>query len=1005
MKHLTKKITSVLLAAAVTTSLATLDNRVYALGSNDNGGVFNPPDYNVSPGASENKLGLILVADKTSMTNDNVYITAYATQSVNYIIRYAKVPIPELELVEGKKTTTGTVKIDIPDLNATLIGKGTGDGKISGSLSGNVSGNASGSITGDYASGGWYGSGSGSVSGIVKGEVGGDVAGTIHVDVNGTLTGVIGGIGEVDGVSQVDISTYKLQKERTVEYNVPYVIPIYTQIMTPSGTYDGNMAKFTATQNGTYKFTARDTLGNTKVESITVSNIDKAHMDMIQWYTSKEYTSDGSIKNTLSEKSIDQFSNVRAYALNSDPSSLNTSYGFFIKISETYSNFNLTLLEDSGGLGVPVKTQSVGITPEEFYSTNLAIDDRDTKFSKLASLEDGIYVNPASSNGYKVLFMKSTQPKSLNSVRNVNISLENNAGTVINKSFKVEIEDKPSSYVVADNNYKTTRDKSSTLVFTRSPKVTLSSVTEVYDTEMYDTQVNLRKSNSNEINRFESVVNISNSFKDLSIRAFDVYLEKNTAIQQFNVGTILSEHEVRNSPTIIYNNNYSTKLDIITNPIDTMLNVSNLKQSIGSKNITIEFTPQLITSSQISTKLKELYAKYDIKESDFKVNLVDYSEGGISNSMLKIKDLNKIEDALTHSTAKNLNEYRNANVKVGSDIRLVFGIPGVFTDTVPLTSDLKVDLYNIDETQPLIADATTDNPFTINLNIESNGFKYSIPRDLEKVKLDGQIKSIKITINSREYDILTLNEAAAKKAFDITDEGIYSIKAEVINVYNTKKTTSKNLNIIKSDTIKNSLRLKNDPSILITKDGLYDIHTKRFKEYTIPNIIDPEYGTSLMGIRLSNNNIVIVSSKGNIGEVFTSTLDSTGTFNLTSTALDIMQYGSDVLIANGVNGVSILNVDNINKLIDKILPIESTIEGPVYCFERLNSMLLVGSENTKALRVYVNNPSGGFDLKEVLSASEIYESGNNQIKGLTVRNNKLEVYPGLKDYHIIIELP
>lgn len=1003
MKKSIAKIMSVLLALTMSSSVlqSKLIMPVYAIGGNENGGTFTDP-YPVTPDTSENKLGLQLIPSITTPTNDNVNITAYATQSVNYIIRYAKVVIPEFELVESSKENVGTVRIEIPDLKATLQGSGSGSGKVEGSVSGTASGTVSGGISGNYSSSGWYGSGSGSVSGSVQGQVGGNVSGTIAVSVGGTLTGTVHGIGSVTGTSTVKVPTYTLVKHMTKEYNVPYVIPIYTQITTPQGTYDGNMAKFTATQNGTYTFTSRDTLGNTKTETITVSNIDKDKMDIKQWHTDKTYDSKGSIVKLLTEKNVDELGIVRAYTLNSKTKDLESSYGFFLQVKETYSKFNLTQLQQSGGIAMPVVTRDVGIAPETFYKTDLAIENRDTLFSSLSNLSDGIYVNPNTKNGYRTLFIKSTQAKSVGNTRNMALSIENNAGTVVNKSFIVEIEDKPNSYITADNNFKSTTDKLNTIIFTRTDTVKLNNIAEVYDLETYSSQVNLRKEGTSDEIRFEPSVNMSDSFKDTNLKQIEYTLDMKEGIQSYDVATILTEHSIRNNPTVIYNSNYNSKLHIIKNPVDTMLQLNLLNQSINGNNLSISFTPQLNTSN---AKLNQLMTQFDLKSSDFKVALVDYSGNG-STSVPKVTSLAKLEDILTSNKAKGLGQSLTGSIDSSSDIRLVFGIPGVFVDVAPINSELSVNIYNVDESEPLVTDFTEANPFTINVSVESNGVKYTLPRDLEKMKNEGQIKSLELSVDSRRFDILQLPLAEAQKAFNIVDEGIYYVQVKATNLYNTTKADAKTLNIIKTETIKNSQRLKNDPTILLTKEGIYDLHTKRFKKYTIQNVVDNNTGSSIKGIRLTNNNIVLVSTKGNQGEIFSSTLESLGTFSLTSVALDIIQYGNDVLIANGTNGISILNAEDPTKQINQTLPLDSSIKAPVYCLEKLNSMLLVGSENQEALRVYINNPDGGFDLKEKLTADEVYETGTStQIKQLTVRNNKLEVYPGLGNYHVIIELP
>lgn len=997
-----KILMSKLLLITVITTVAPATPRVYAIGGNENGGTFEG-EFDLTPPASMNTLDIKIVQDVKEPTNDNVNIVVYATQSVNYIVRYAKLIIPEFELVEGSQKVTGAVTIKIPDLNATLVGNGTGSGEIAGSVSGQVSGTASGSVSGSYSSGGWYGGGSGSVSGTVQGQVGGNVAGSINVALGGTLTGVISGYGDVTGTSSVNMPTYTLKKNMDAEYNVPYVIPVNTQIITPDGAVNGNMAKFTAKENGTYNFTVKDTLGNVKTQSITIDNIDKGDLDIKQYYIEKTKDSNGVMTKKLVETSIDKFSNVRAYVLNSNEASTTETFGFFIKVKDTSSDLNYSLLTDSGGIGLPVKSQVVSVSATEFYTKEAS--QRAVAFTSLAALADGIYVQPGVDAGYKIMFIKATQPKSLNSIRTMSLSIENNAGTKINKAFRVEIEDIAKSYITAPSNYTITKDKKTTVVFTRDSKVVLNNMTDVYDTEMYSSSINLKDKSQNNIVRFEPRVSISNSFKDVGIRTFELMIDKNKQVSSYDVGLVISDQESKATSKVLHDNNYSSKLYVINKPIDAMLDLSTLKQTVSGDNIAINYTAKLKTSGDYMDELNKIYTSYGVDITKLKINLVDYSNSS-SSGLLKFDDLKKLEDALLDNTAKSMNQTLNANVRTSSDIRLVFGIPGVFVDVAPLSSDLVVNLYNVDETQPYITDITEENPFIINANIDSNGFKYTLPRDIARLKEDKQIQSLKLQIDSNVFDITNLSEEEAIKAFNIVDEGVYNVKLEVVNIYGIKRTDTKVLKILKTDTIKNSLRLKNDPSILLTKEGIYDIHSKKFNEFKLTNIVDSENGLTLMGIRLTNNNIVIVNSKDNKGEIFTSSLDSLGTFNLASTALDIIEYGTDVLIANGINGVSILNGEKPESNIGKTLPVDSTIKAPVYCLERLNSMLIIGSENAEALRVYVNSANGGFDLKEKLSAAELYEDGSStQVKGITVRNNKLEVYPGFGDHHVIIELP
>lgn len=1003
MRFLSKKLTMLVASIALLTSFNTNIIVSNAATANNNGGVFDSP-FNITPSSSENSVSLSLVPNTTESTNENVTITAYGSQTISYIVRYAKVKIPIFELAEGNKNVTGTAKITIPDLNVTLVGNGSGNGSVSGYVSGTVSGSASGSVSGSYSSYPWYGSGSGSVSGSVSGTVGGNVAGTINIPLSGNIQGTVTSPGQITGTTDVNIPTYELHEKESKEYNVPYVIPIYTEIIDPNGNVrDGNMAKYTATSNGNYNFTIRDSLGNVATKSITVNNIDKGNMYAISYTIKKQYSNGSTIK-SISADNIDSTGTVRAYTLASDTRNLNTTYGFYLKIKESSSKLNVKLLEENGGIGLPVVEKDIGITPEAFYEVNTSTETTGanvaSKFPSLVSLADGIYIGNPDSSGYRTVFVKNTQPKLTNSTRIMNLSIENNAGTVLKKTFKVEIEDKPAAIVTAKYNYILSDDGLSTLYLTSESKPNLSLLTEVYDLSSYKSQVSLRKTGTQAVTFQEPLANISNSFKDISIRDFTVSLNRDDRIQSFDVNTTITNLNNINNPIVAYDNGYKNNLTVVYKPTDTMLDLSDMVRTPSSNNTQIKLTARLKSIPQI----QELITKYNLKESDFKIALVDYSNIGGTN-IYKLNDLNNLDNALKGNYSKSLGYPISASFKTGSDVRLVFGIPNKFVDTLPLTSNLNVSLYNISASDPVVQNVSETEPFGVNISVDSNEYKYSIPRDLEKIKNDGEIKSLLITIDNITSDALTLSEESIKNMLNITSEGIYNISVTAINKYNEKAIDSKKLILINGESLKNSARLKNDPSILLTKDGLYDIHSKKLVEYGIPHSMDSDNGISLKGIRLSNNNIVIVNTLTGEGQVYSSTLESLGIFKFASRALDIIQYGDYVLIANGDDGISTFKADKLESIVGKVLPKESTIDTPVYCLERLNSMLLVGGNGDKALRVYINNPDGGYTLKESLTASEIFDGSSNTVSKMTVRNNKLELYPGQDDYYVIIELP
>lgn len=829
----------------------------------------------------------------------------------------------------------------------------------------------------------------------LNGSMKGDVSSNVDVDVAGTLKGG----SKLTGWTTNEIIRYNLNAVPGTTYKKPYIIPISTQITLPDGTkVDGNKAEFTVTQNGVYTVKVTDIGGNVATQKITINNIDKGRLDVEQYYVEKAYSGDNIVK-TLKIQPIEENSTVRAYTMSYAYPSENKVYGFFLRVKEAALGFDTKTAGQFGGLNLAIKnTNDSSISDsvaKSFYDPSQTLESkRDSSVMlNLLKKQDGIYISNETTDGYKTVFFKATQPFNEESDKYIKLQFTSQAGSVYETVTRLQIEDTVSNYVVPDNNYILSLSQKDTLVFTRNKDLNLKNVVTIYDSSLNSINANITSTDTSLRTSYNTATHISNTFKDDILYQMALRLTS-SPIQRFKVATYANSYEDKSDIRDIYTGNNINNLDIIYEPIDTILNTTSLVTSKSGNEVSVLFNPTIKTTAA----LNEVLNKHGVKSTDFKLAIVNYGQ-------LKDTQVANLSDYMTESEILRDSKYTldsqiNITTSTSDNIKLLFGIPGKFTDSVSLENNLSVALPNVNDNVPTILELSSNNPFIVQVTIENNGTSYTLPQDFDRLKSDGKIRSL--NLNGKE--LIGASKETLVKELSIAAEGIYKYKVSTTNTYGATRTVEKTANIIDANIIANGSRLDNDSTIVITKHGLYDLQSGKFSAYAINNSVLADKGYSIKGIRLLNNNIVIIDTAGKEGEVFSSDLTGIGKFQLNNGGLDLIEYRDKIYFAEGSYGISSIDSEKYKNTVNGIPEIDHTIEGPVYAVDTYSNTLLVGSEGLKALRTY-RLDSNKLSLVDMLTSDDIYGEPSLKVNNITLRNGRLELYPDRSDFHIVIDLP
>lgn len=825
-------------------------------------------------------------------------------------------------------------------------------------------------------------------------NLGGTFSGDASTNINADYSGTLKGGNVLKGYSTNEINRYNLNAIQGKTYKVPYIIPIGTVVTLPDGTkVDGNKAEFTVTENGTYTVSVKDVGGNTATQKIIINNIDKGKIDVNQFIL-KESLEGDNLKKELKIVPLELNNTIRAYSLQETGNKENITYGFFLQVKETTLGFNTTLKDEFGTLNLNIKnSQDTSITLAkaiDFYNTQTLSEKLNSSTLKtLNSKADGIYISSETIDGYKTIFFKTTQATSEPIDKSIKLQFTTKAGNTYETTARLQIESNPTNYIIADNNYLISKDYLSTLHFTRETTINLKNIITLYNTRLAGVDATIISNlNSNNKTMIDQQLSTSTTFKNI-VQYPMTFTTEGKAIETYTINTNATSYDDKTNIKNLYATPASNTLDLIYEPIDTLLNTTTLVTTKTGTTINVKFNPTI----KQTTEIKNLLTKYNIKESDFKVAIVNYGtkkDKGVVNRSDYASENEILKNAQSIGIAV------DKTTTTDEDIKLLFGIPGIFVDTVDLEKNLSIVLPNINDNTPVIIDLTT--PFIVNVAVDFNNHSYNLPGDFDKLKQAKKIRSI--TVNGKEY----INETKATLTNDLSirTEGIYPINAKTTSIYGATRSTSKTAIIIDANIIANGSRLDNDSTVVITKQGLYDLKTNKFTKYVIPNAEIEDRGYSIKGIRLINGNIVLINTNGKEVEILSQEQESKTTFNLQKGALDIVEYRDRVYFAESTNGLTYM--DSTRNETNPSVKKESNVDGPIYSLESYSNSLLVGSNGDNALRTYKLT---GTDLTKVdtMSAQSLFGDNNNIVSNIIIRNGRLEVFPDKANYHIVIDLP
>lgn len=888
----------------------------------------------------------------------------------------------------------------------------TGTNEDKGSFTGSGSGSLSGTASKDYAiydydkDGKLYVSGySTRYTGISSGyrgnitaggniNLGGRYSGGVAADVNGNYSGTLKGGAVLKGYSTNEVNKYNLNAIQGKTYKVPYIIPIGTEITLPDGTkVSGNKADFTVTENGTYTVSVRDVGGNTATQKIVINNIDKAKIDVNQFIL-KESLDGENLKKELKIVPLELNNTIRAYSLKETGNKDNVTYGFFLQVKETALGFNTSLKDEFGALNLNIKNNSdSSITlskAKDFYNTKVLSEKLNSNtLQSLNNKEDGIYISSESIGGYKTIFFKTTQATSEPVDKIVKLQFTTKAGNTYETTARLQIESNPTNYIVADKNYLLSKDYLSTLHFTRETTINLQNIITLYNSRLSGVSATLTsKLDQNNKTMTDQQLTTSTTFKNIVQYPMILNIE-GRSLESYTIETNATSYDDKTNIKNLYASPAVNTLDLVYEPLDTLLNTTTLVTTKAGTAVNVKFNPTI----KQTTDIKNLLSKYNIKDSDFKLEVVNYGtkkDKGVVN-----RSDYATEDEILKN-AQSIGTSLNKTTTTDEDIKLLFGIPGVFTDSVDLEKNLSIALPNINDNTPVIVDLKT--PFITSIAVDFNNYSYTLPGDFDKLKQDKKIRSI--VVNGKEY----INESKATITNDLSirTEGIYPINAKTTSIYGATREVSKTAIIIDANIIANGSRLDNDSTVVITKQGLYDLKANKFTRYNIPNAEVDDKGYSIKGIRLINGDIVLINTNGKEVEILNSEQESKTTFNLQKGALDLVEYRDRVYFAEGTNGLTY--IDSTRNGTTPGVKKEPNVDGPIYSLESYSNSLLVGSNGDNALRTYKLT---GNDLtkSDIMSAEELFGDNNNIVYNILLRNGRLEVFPDKTNYHIVIDLP
>lgn len=887
-----------------------------------------------------------------------------------------------------------------------------------GILTGNASGSVSGTASKDFAvyekneDGEWVVVGyETSYKGISSGVSGPMVTGS-DVDLSGSFTGnassnitaeyngTLKGGHTLTGWTTQELLRYNMSSVPGTVYKKPYTIPIATQITLPDGTaVDGVDAEFTVEENGKYTVTAKDGRGNTVSTSITVTNIDKGRIDVEEYYIEKVENGEA-LKKQLSVRPIDEVSVVRAQVLEEPKDALaDVTYGFFLRVKETLLGFNTDVIDQFGSMDLSIVNaidSSISDSiAKQFYNVDTSLTEKidSSLFRALKAKQDGIYVSSTLDNGYRILFFKDTKTYKEEMDKYIKIQFRSNAGDLYDTVTRLQIESTPKSYITSDSNYILSDDFRSTLIFSRNADLKLNQITTLYDSKVTGINSKIISIDSTDNRAFDQVLYTSSSFKEDVIYPMNLTF-KGLGYRNYTVKTNVNSYEDKNSILDLYGDSREMGVDVVYEPIDTLINTTTLKTNKSTNSIAVSFTARVKSDSKITALLN----KYGLKPTDIKYAVVNYGSKKDSGAV-NITDYATEYDLLYKS---NYTEGSNIslNTTTAEDIRLVVGIPGVFVDSIGLEQNTDLSIPNINDNTPTIIDINPDKPYIVNLLVEVNDYIYTLPQDFDKLKSDAKVRSV--IVNGKDY--IAESKDTLAKALSITSEGTYNYDATISTIYGATRTASKTAILIDSNTLIDGSRLNNDSTIVITKQGLYDLQTGTYAPYSIGNEVTENTGYSIKGIRLVNNNICIINTSSNEGQMYNASLESIGVFKLNSTALDLIEYRDRIYFAEGNTGLSYVETEKYTTNTNTKPVIDNTVSGPVYALETYSSTLIVGSDKENALRTYRLN-SGVLEETDKISAEDVYGDASLKVYDLVIRNGRLEVFPDHTDFHIIIDLP
>lgn len=809
-----------------------------------------------------------------------------------------------------------------------------------------------------------------------------------NVSVDATYVGNTDKNYTFTGWSEQEITKYMLNAVPGTTYKKPYIIPVITTITLPNGSkVNGNYADYVVNSNGTYTVSATDGKGTTVSKSITIKDIGKSKIDILQ-YSINKTAINGSVDNTLSTvtlEKIEKNNKIKAYKLNDTTQTREDSnYVFFLRIKDSLNS--LTLSNSISGIqcdGVSSNQIVTDTLADNFYNQSQTLKERLSSgyMLSISTMPEGIYTSTKSYDGYKVVMFKVPISDIDDDNCLINLKVLSTTGSCREEALDIDIDKPTNNYVVAENNYIINDSRNSTSIYTRDKNINLRNIARVYGAS----KVNLISSISDDSEKTlipTETFNINDNTE--IVKKFTIDYNK-VGLKSYIVNTEIND--VNGTP-VLGNSNYN--IDLVYEPIDLMLNTDTLTVTPNGTGLNINFTP----NNKSNTDMARLVTNYNLKQSNFKVAIVNYGDDR-DTSALNAGDYPS-DNAILAASSYKLGQTINLTTTTSNNIKLLYGIPGSFVDSVTLNQNLNITIPNILDNSPMIVDISSNKPYVVKLLIESNGYSYTLPNDFTKMKNEGKIRSLKI--NNREC--INLTQSDIDSILSITSEGIYPFNIDVTNIYGTLRNVSKTANILDSNVVANGARLDNDSTVVITKDGLYDLKTNKFTVYTIPNVVSMDNGYSIKGIRLLNNNIMLIDTSSDNAEILDSDLNPLKTIRLGNKATDLVEYRDRIYLAEGTSGLySISNTDTTD-----IIKCESTVEAPVYSLETYGSALLVGSSDDKALRTYQLS-SNKLNLVDSMSSSDIYGQSGLSVSNITIKNNRLEVYPDKTNYHIIIDLP